>query len=195
MRDIVCPEKTDLEVVQLALMEPEYYACIMHRYEEKLLRFIMRRSGLAREDAEDVLQGAFLKAYQNLNAFDPALSFSAWIYRIALNETISDFRRRKVRPQVVPLEGSGLENILHEIDVGFDIDRRDLEASIRKAMDGLDEGQRDVLLLRYFEDRGYKEIADILEKPEGTVATLLNRAKKKLREELIRTKPHLYEKR
>lgn len=185
-----CSDKTDAEIVQLTLIEPEYYGCIMDRYKDKLLRFIIRRSGVPFDDAKDILQGVFLKAYQNLNDFDTDLSFSAWIYRIAFHETVSDFRRRKARPQSVSLEETGLGEILHEVDVGFDLDRKDADAAVRRIVDELGEGERDAMILRFFEEKGYREIADILEKPEGTVATLLSRAKKKVREELIELRRH-----
>ena len=89
-------EKTDEELVALALKDPQVYASIMERYEEKLLRYIMRISVNSKEDAEDVLQDVFLSAYKNLNDFDQDLKFSSWIYRIAHNKVISHFFKRSL---------------------------------------------------------------------------------------------------
>ena len=66
-----CEEKTDEELVKLTLADQEWYLCLMRRYEAKLTRYIRRISGLNDQDLEDVLQDIFIKAYRNLNEFDP----------------------------------------------------------------------------------------------------------------------------
>jgi len=119
-------EKTDEELVALALKDPQVYASIMERYEEKLLRYIMRISVNSKEDAEDVLQDVFLSAYKNLNDFDQDLKFSSWIYRIAHNKVISHFRKVSARPRVMTYEGdSNILNILaSNEDIARDLDKK-----------------------------------------------------------------------
>lgn len=185
-----CREKPDSEVVKLALREPDHYLCLMMRYEEKLLRYIMRISGLEREDAEDVLQDVFIKVYENLNGYDETFPFSSWIYRITRNETISNFRKRSARPPTIRVEDNDLflERIASEGDFLKDIDRKAAAEIVRGAIDRLDEKYREALILRFIEDKNYSEMADILQKPEGTIATLINRGKERLRKEMTSEK-------
>jgi len=184
--------KTDEEVVALTLENPDAYAFIVERYEEKLLRYIMRISAGTREDAEDVLQDVFLSAYKNLNDFDQELKFSSWIYRIAHNKVISHFRKVTARPKTTTYEGdSQLLNILaSDEDMERDLEKKYTTGEVRDVLDTMDERYREVLVLKFLEEKDYKEISDILEKPMGTVATLINRAKKQFKEktEAIHTK-------
>src|SRR5665648_822001 len=65
-----CINKTDEQIIVLTLKNQDYYLCLMKRYEAKLLNYILKISNINREDAEDILQEVFVKAYQNLNDFD-----------------------------------------------------------------------------------------------------------------------------
>lgn len=177
-------EKTDEELVALTLENPDIYALLVERYEEKLLRYVMRISAGTREDAEDVLQDVFLSAYKNLNDFDQELKFSSWIYRIAHNKVISHFRKVTARPKTMTYEGdTQLLNILaSDEDMQRDLEKKYTIDEVRDVLDTMDERYREVLMLKFLEEKDYKEISDILEKPMGTVATLINRAKKQFKE-------------
>jgi RNA polymerase sigma-70 factor (ECF subfamily) len=177
-------EKTDEELVAMTLENPEAYVFLVERYEEKLLRYIMRISAGSREDAEDVLQDVFLSAYKNLNDFDQDLKFSSWIYRIAHNKVISHFRKVTARPKTTTYEGdSQLLNILaSDEDMERDLERKYTVEEVNEILKKLDERYKEVLVLKFLEEKDYKEISDILEKPMGTVATLINRAKKQFKE-------------
>jgi len=175
---------TDEQLVGETLKNTEAYAFLVERYEEKLLRYIMRISTNAKEDAEDVLQDVFLSAYKNLNDFDQDLKFSSWLYRIAHNKVISHFRKVTARPKTTTYEGdSQLLNILaSEEDIARDLERKYTAGEVRGILDLLDKQYREVLVLKFLEEKDYKEISDILEKPMGTVATLISRAKKQFKE-------------
>jgi RNA polymerase sigma-70 factor (ECF subfamily) len=177
-------EKTDEDLVRLTLKNIEAYVFLVERYEEKLLRYIMRISRGTREDAEDLLQDVFLSAYKNLNDFDQNLKFSSWIYRIAHNKVISHFRKITARPKTMTYEGdSQLLNVLaSEENIAKALERKYTAEEVRIAIDQLDEKYREVLMLKFLEEKDYKEISDILEKPMGTVATLISRAKKQFKE-------------
>lgn len=177
-------EMTDEELVEMTLRDNEAYVFIVERYEEKLLRYIMRISAGSREDAEDTLQDVFLSAYKNLNDFDQNLKFSSWIYRIAHNKVISHFRKVTARPKTTTYEGdSQLLNILaSEEDIAKNLEKKYTAEQVRKTISELDPRYREVLVLKFLEEKDYKEISDILEKPMGTVATLINRAKKQFKE-------------
>lgn len=180
---LICREnqdKTDEELVALSLVNHNLFLSLMQRYENKLLRYIRRISGLKLEDCEDVLQDVFFKAYRNLNSFSSHLKFSAWIYRIAHNQVISNYRKLKARPsEVYEIEGSGLwDNFMADLDISEEVNNNLLNDHIWKVLMKLDPKYRDVLVLRFLEEKEYKEISDILQKPVATVGTLLNRAKK-----------------
>ena len=179
-------QKTDEELVALTLENQSYFLYLIERYENKLLNYIIRISGVSHEDAEDILQDVFIKIYENLNDFDTSLKFSSWAYRITHNQTISAHRKRQARPQSIFLdpESDFLENLASELDLSQEIDLDFLKQNINKILAKLDEKYREVLILKFLEQKSYQEISDILRKPVGTVGTLINRAKKQFREEV-----------
>lgn len=178
-----CAEKTDEELVALTLKNQDFFSCLVERYEPKLMRYIRRISASTQEDAEDLLQDVFLKVYRNLNDFDPSLKFSSWIYRIAHNQVISNWRKSKTRPQVIKFEADEdfLKFIASDVDLAGDTERKFSGEEVREFLKRLDEKYREVLVLKFLEEKDYQEISDILEKPLGTVATLINRAKKQFK--------------
>ena len=171
--------KKDEEIVPLVLQDQDNFLYLMRRYEEKLSRYIRCISGLEKEDIEDLLQEIFIKVYENLNDFDTSLKFSSWIYRIAHNQTISNYRKTKSRPTTLSFDddpalankASIKANFIKEIDQELD------SASIKKILVKMDEKYREVLVLKFIEEKDYTEISDILQKPIGTVGALLNRGK------------------
>jgi RNA polymerase sigma-70 factor (ECF subfamily) len=174
---------TDAEIVRLTLQDKEHFAVLVMRYEERLRRYVRRLGVRNQEDQDDLLQDIFVKVYKNLNAYDQALPFSSWVYRIAHNEAVSLFRRRSARP-----EGSQVDDgdeIVHTLaakdDVMHDAIMRHEGRELMQAIERLDERYRDVILLRFFEGKEYEEIADILTLPVGSVATRIHRAKSRLR--------------
>lgn len=182
-----CLSKTDEELVKMALESQDCFLYLMERYQKKLLSYIIRISGFSREDAEDILQEVFIKVYVNLNSFDGDLKFSSWIYRITHNEVINTYRKKKARPQsVMDLDDDFLNNLVSDLKADGNIDARYLRENVKKVLEKIDPRYREVLVLRFWEDRDYNEISDILKKPMGTVATLISRAKTSFQEELER---------
>lgn len=182
------PQKqTDQQLVELALRNPQGFRFLMQRYEKPLFFYIRRISSFSVEEAEDVLQEVFIKVYKNLNGYDSKLKFSSWIYRITHNEVISKFRKVKVRPKQISfdVEDSLLNVLAADFDIEYDIDINIFAQKISQLLFELDDKYREVIILRYFEQKDYSEISDILKKPAGSVASLLNRAKKKLKEKII----------
>jgi RNA polymerase sigma-70 factor (ECF subfamily) len=174
---------TDEELVTLSIQNKEYFAFLISRYESRLFWYVRRIYGITREEVEDVVQEVFIKTYLNLNDFDTTLKFSSWVYRIAHHQTVSAYRKRQVRPEGnrIDVEDSVLHQIASDEDIVRDLDRKVLSQNVRTALAELDEVSREILVLKYFEEKDYSEIADILEEPLGTVATHIHRAKKKLR--------------
>jgi RNA polymerase sigma-70 factor, ECF subfamily len=185
-----CIKKSDSELVNLTLENQEYFICLMERYRSPLIRYIRRLSSLDYDPAEDVLQDVFIKVYQNLNDFDQSLKFSSWIYRITHNQVISNFRKLASRPEHInfDLDSNLLNNIVSELNIEAEANNKLNQEIIFKILNRIDIKYREVLILKFFEDKSYTEISDILKKPMGTVATLLNRAKKEFARELINSK-------
>lgn len=176
--------ESDAAVVRKTLSDRDSFALLISRYEAKLDRYIRRLGVFSPEDRQDVLQDIFIKVYRNLNAFDQNLSFSSWVYRVAHNETMSWFRKRSVRPErTIVMDSDAALNQLASDEVGSESLHvtQEIREEIQKGITALPEKYRDVLTLRYFEEKSYEEIADILEVPLGTVATLVYRAKDRLK--------------
>lgn len=175
---------TDNELISLSLTNAEYFGLLVERYEQKLSRYIQRITSVSIEDREDILQNVFLKTYLNLNGFNNKLSCNSWIYRIAHNEIIDWARKEKTRIKYGKYD--------YEDDVfNWTADGQDflqelyLLESQKEVMDILSSltlKYREVLVLKFIEGYSYGEMSDILKKPEGTIATLINRAKKSFKE-------------
>lgn len=181
-----CETKTDEELAMLVLENQSFFACLIERYQQKLLAYILRISNFSLEEAEDVLQEVFIKVYKNLNEFDADLKFSSWIYRITHNQVISTHRKLQARPQgdSIDADEEMLRKLASGLDTASEISIKILRENIDKVMSGIDAKYREVLVLRFFEEKDYKEISDIIRRPMGTVATLLNRAKDAFRREM-----------
>jgi RNA polymerase sigma-70 factor (ECF subfamily) len=177
-----CEIKTDNELVGMSLKDPDHFLCLSKRYEDKLLRYILRISKFSREDAEDVLQDVFIKTYYNLNGFDKDLRFSSWIYRIAHNEAVSAIRKKIVRP-TISLEVEDIERFGDAFDMTKVMDNTFDRKYIDQALSKLDKKYREVLVLRFLDEKDYVEIADILKKPVSTVGNLILRGKKIFKDE------------
>lgn len=178
------PDKTDAEIVQEALKTPNAFGILIERYENKLRRYVHRLTNISDTDADDILQEVFIKAYRNLHNVDSAGSFSAWIYRITRNTVISEFRKKKARPPETIFDKVLIETLKSDISITRELDNTLLKQTLDTAIKKLPDKYRDVIILKYSEEKSYEEMSDILCKPPGTVATLLSRAKKQLRKHL-----------
>jgi RNA polymerase sigma-70 factor (ECF subfamily) len=177
---------TDEELAKRSVSDTTYFGELIERYNSMLLRYIMRRSHATKEDGEDILQNSFIKMYRNINDFDNNLKFSSWAYRITHNEMIDWYRKQKSRPQLVI--GEKDEDIFSSIASDINIEKEAIQKEIKKEIESivknLEPKYQEVIYLRFFEDKNYDEIADILQIPAGTVAIRLSRAKKILQESL-----------
>lgn len=184
MTDVKEIQKTDEELVAITLDDPAFFGILMERYDSRMLLYIKRMSSVTAEEAEDILQDSFLKAYQNLRNFDRKLKFSSWLYRIVHNETISYWRKKKVRPQgnIAQVDDEFFDRIMDSHDLIKELDGEYLRDALEDVLKEMDDRYREILILKYIEEKSYEEISAILKKPPGTVATHINRAKKQFRE-------------
>lgn len=174
---------SDERLVLLALKDDRYYEVIVERYEWKLRRYVIRFIHCSEADAQDIIQDVFINAYRNLNGFDTNLKFSSWLYRIAHNEAVSHLRRISARPTVA-VDDDQFDALASELNTETEIGKQMEGAMLRTAIGRLDEKYRDVIVLRYLEEKSYEEISDILRKPSGSVSSLITRAKRMLVKEL-----------
>ena len=148
-------------------------------YSEQLY-WQVRRIVLDHDDANDVLQNVFIKAWTHIDTFRQDSRLYTWLYRIAVNESL-DFERRKKNQVVVSAddEGSGVANQLMA-DRYFD--GTETEAQLQEAIAKLPEVQRRVFNLRYFDDMKYSDMSELLQTSEGSLKASYHIAVKKISE-------------
>ena len=179
---------SDEEIVVLTLKDQDNFVLIINRYKNKLFNYIRRITSIRDEDAEDLLQDIFLKVYLNLNDFDSDLKFSSWIYAIARNQVISNHRRLSVRAEghSTNLEDESARKLASNINIEKELDSKYLKDNVAKVLYSLNEKYREVLVLKFLEEKNYQEISDIIKKPVGTVGSLMNKAKSEFKKELAK---------
>lgn len=177
-------DKSDQQLAELTLKDIDSYKYLVERYERRLLSYIKSILYVNNEDAEDILQEVFIKAYRNLNSYNSKYKFSNWIYRIAHNESVSFIRRNKHLRKNIP--NSPEKDIFENIPSDIDLEKETLKESERESVNlllmKLDSKSRDVLYLKYIEEKDYNEISEILHISLGTVGSLISRAKIKLKD-------------
>ena len=177
-------ESTD-EILAARAQEGDLHAFgeLVGRYTDKIRRYGMRYFGDA-DDREDHVQKVFIKAYTNLQSFDTKRRFSPWIYRIAHNEFVNVIKRRS-RYKIQSLFDFDLDVLLpqgkFQESVEDTYSKQELRESLEASMDELDRKYKDPLVLYYFEELSYEEIANILEIPKSTVGVRLRRGRDKLK--------------
>lgn len=168
------------EEIQAAQREASLFRPLYNRYYEPIFRFIFRRT--ADEDlTADLCSQVFLKALQRLGSYSfQGVPFSAWLYRIAGNEIAQHFRASQ-KNRVVSIEDSGFSDIMEEMD---EADNEALRQLLIKQLDELKEADLQLIELRFFEHRQFKEIAEILDMTESNAKVktyrILERLKKRL---------------
>jgi len=156
---------------------------LVERYEAKLMRYA-RKFLLDPEDAQDIVQDIFIKAYENLQSFDATRRFSPWIYRIAHNEFVNALKKRESRRTVFTIDFDTLFPHLQAADTADSAAlERDTRETLEKHLDKLDPKYREPLILYYLESMDYREIADILHIPVSTVGVRLARARAMLQKQ------------
>lgn len=142
------------------------------------------------DDALDVAQDAMLRLFMSLNRFDSRRPVRPWLFQIVRNRVVDLYRRRKVRAHdsldALYEDGTPRHDVPDEsVDVERDAQRSELRARIWKALAQLTQAQREIIVLRDYQDLAYSEIAATLSIPIGTVMSRLHSARKALRRILI----------
>lgn len=169
----------------------EGFETLVATYSTQLFHFLRRLCSCSDEQAEDLLQETFITAWKYIHSYDATFSIKAWLYRIARQRAISSFRRFHPSKVLGLEDAEDMLEVAADLDIPADADRQLLAEQVRACLGELSVDMRTVLLLRYSEELSYDEIADVLRKPPGTVATLIHRAKSALVATIRRTYPHL----
>ncbi|MFQ5906095.1 MAG: RNA polymerase sigma factor [bacterium] len=157
------------------------YARLMSLHKLRVYNLILTMVG-NQEDAADLTQETFIKAFRSLGGFNPGSSFRSWITTIASNTCIDFFR--KARPETVSAEE--VEIAEPSAGPGEEFIRKRRRIRIEEAIQALPENLRAAIILRHKEDLSYQEIAEILGVPMGTVKTWIKRGREILRSRLKR---------
>jgi len=160
----------------------EAFATLMDRYQRPVFHGVLQ---MVRnyEDAREVSQQAFLKAFEHLNTFDPSRRFFSWIYRVAMNESISFLKARRFHDAIGE---DGLDPSDEGPSAADTLDDQRRHRDLRRAVARLDPKYGNVVTLFHFLQMTYEEVAEALDIPEKTVKSRLFSARQLLREAMER---------
>src|SRR6185436_19474850 len=160
----------------------EAFGELLERYQPKLSRYA-RKFLFDEEDAADIVQDVFIKAYRNIQSFDVSRRFSPWIYRIAHNEFVNALKKREASRTIFAFD---IDTLFPHLTAAETADsaalERDLRGTLESHLEKLDPKYREPLILYYLESMDYKEISDILQIPVSTVGVRLARARAMLKQ-------------
>ncbi len=174
--------KTDEEIiVAVQKGDKEAFGFLIERYKDKILRYARRFMFYSPDDAEDVVQDVFLKAYVNIKSFNTKKRFSPWLYRIAHNELINVIKKKGKEPVPFFDPDTLFPHPISKETADKDLNQSQIKEMLEQGMDKLNYKYREVLALHYFEEMDYKDIADILRVPVSTVGVRLKRGRESLK--------------
>lgn len=171
-------DKTITQMLSDPKKQRQAFSMVVSQYSEPLY-WKIRRIVLNHDDANDVLQNVFLKAWNNLGDFQQKSKISTWLYRIAVNESLDFLRRQKTASMVSADEDIMAGNRLMA-DEYFDGD--EAQALLQEAISRLPDVQRTVFTLRYYDEMKYSEMSRLLTTSEGALKASYHLAVKKISE-------------
>ena len=158
--------------------EIDAFGALVDRYQKPIYNLMLRMAHDS-DDASDLTQSAFIRAYEKLHTFNPRLKFFSWMYRVAVNVALNAIQQRK------PTEPLDERHEAAAVDNGTQ-DRQEKIDRVETALAGLRPQDRVIILLRHFDDLSYVEIADVLKIRVKTVKSRLFAARQHLRVQLQR---------
>jgi len=174
-------QQTDEEIARLVQSgDIEVFGFLIERYEEKIKRYarkFLRQS----QDIEDIIQEIFIKTYKNIKSFNLNKKFSSWIYRIAHNEFVNAIKKKSKNPLSFFDPDILFPHLIAKENTDKEINRQELHQTINNCLDKLEPKYREPIILCFFEELSYKEIAEILHIPIGTASIRIKRGKKIMR--------------
>lgn len=189
-RDGIALREEEKELIQHAIDgDQKAYAEILNRYRGPVFNLIIRMVK-TKEEAEDLVQEAFIKAFNSLQSFNMQYAFSTWLYKIAINNCIDHFRKQKLKLYSLdkPLSAKDGELKREFPDTHEAADKNLLNTEktkiIEDAIASLPEKYRMSIYYRHQEEKSYEEIAEIMDIPLGTVKARIFRAREMLKKKL-----------
>jgi len=180
------PDSDDALVERALKGDMSAFSRLYDRYEKPLFNFICQYVG-DYEAAQDVFQETFIRAYRKLQRYQLGTNFSAWLHRIAINQSKDEFKRRRRRPisSITQSEGGEETDLLATIsDESLTpeelLTRKEQAGRVRRALTRLTKDHMQVILLYVFQGMAYKDIAETLGIPIGTVKSRMHYAIKEL---------------
>lgn len=172
--DILINEDWDEEeILRQSQSDSQAFRPLYEKYYKKLFLFLLHRTG-EKESAADLCQQVFLKALKTISKFQfRGLPFSAWLYRIAINEC-NDYFRKSKKTRCVTLDQAGADQLYEEITA--DHSQEELQKQLPAILEKLSEEELQIIELRFFEGRPFKEIGDILNVTENNAKVKTYRA-------------------
>ncbi len=155
----------------------EAFNIVIKQHKERIYWYV-RRIVVDYDDAKDITQNVFIKAWEHLDTFQYQSSIYTWLYRIATNESLNHLKK-KCRQANIPLDDAG-EYLVKAIDSGHYISGEEIYLKLERAVAQLPEKQRAVFILRYYEEKDYAEIAAITGTSEGALHASYHIAVKKI---------------
>lgn len=169
-------EREVLELLQEESTQRKGFEMIVSQYSEQLY-WQIRRMVLSHEDANDLLQNTFIKAWTNIDYFRAEAKLSTWLYRIALNECLTFLNKQRANMVAIDdPEAIGVQNL--ESDSYFSGDR--IQLLLQKALMTLPEKQRMVFNLKYYQEMKYEDMSDIFGTSVGALKASYHHAVKKI---------------
>ncbi|GGF98051.1 ECF RNA polymerase sigma factor SigW [Paenibacillus albidus] len=160
---------------------------IIRLYQQRIYLYCFRLLN-NKEEAEDALQDILVKAYQNIGNFQPQANFTSWLYRVAYHHCLNQLRRQKFQNQLQRL----LRQDVTAKSAEQIVENRLFSGPVASALEKLSMEERNLVILRIFEDKSFAEIGEILGKSTVTVRKRYERTRRKLKEAIERREKQLW---
>ena len=170
-------EKEIIALLQDPKRQREAFECIVKQYSEQLY-WQIRRMVLSHDDANDLLQNTFIKAWINIDYFRAEAKMSTWLYRIALNECLTFLNKQRANNQLSIDEADA--EMVNKLEGDSYFSGDETQRLFQKAMHTLPDKQRIVFNLKYFQEMKYEEISEILGTSVGALKASYHHAVKKI---------------
>jgi RNA polymerase sigma-70 factor, ECF subfamily len=175
----------ELRLIEAAKTNPERFAPLYNKYYKQIFNYIYQRME-SKDTAFDVTSTVFLKALSGIESYRfKGVPFSSWLYRIAHNEVMQSFRLQKGK-RVINADIGDLRDICEENEEVF---MEDYIPFLKQVIKSLPEEELQIVEMRYFEKRPFKEIADILDITETNAKVRMHRILEKLKKQFTKIKP------
>lgn len=177
IEETTLPLSADDRMVLAAQSDRSHFGALYTKYHDQIARFVYQRMS-SKDEALDVTQQVFMQAMLALDKYEPrGFPFSSWLYRIALNEINSRYRKTK-KQRVINIDETSVRSVMTEIDAPATEEREEM---LMVALQHLEEDEVQLLEMRFFEKRPFKEIAEIRDSNESAVKMKVYRLCEKLK--------------